>query len=533
MIPEAKCMNLTEDTLFLPAALRLDCAAWPQKAARCATLLLGVTVTAGADPHIRALPADLPAEGYRLTVDDTVTVAYADYRGLCHALATLAGLLTAADEGYILPRGTVEDAPAAAHRGTMLDLARGKQPMEELLDDMVLLARAKMNVLHLHLFDSIGCAVAMDCLPQELILKEHYSRQEVAQIVEQADLLGLELIPEFDLPGHSTLMTSVFPALACPVENNTGWSVCAGSEELFTLYEAIIREMITLFPGGRYFHVGGDELYMDDIPQRGYTCHWESCPRCRQRMAEEGLSDRQELYYYVMQRVHTIVTSHGRTMVMWSDQIDCTRPCPLPRDIVMHFWRVAGRGRGPVDGCSMAAQAAMGFTLINSHYLEAYIEEEGEMSEETIRDWRWDTRPAVAEEHRKQVMGGELCVWTYGVNAEPGKTPDYYDYINRELPGAVMLMGNKLWNGRDFVYSPAFRQELTRAVLGPHTPKGLDVFAPFGSMMPPKSNTRFAYEDRVTVTKAEMADTLAALEGMEQSPRVARYVCAIKALLEQ
>ncbi|MBE6779280.1 MAG: hypothetical protein E7541_07860 [Ruminococcaceae bacterium] len=534
MIPEVQHMTPGQGSLSLPFALTLTAAEWAEKAARCASLLLDATVTPGENGQIRAVRAPLPAEGYRLTVADTVTVAYADYQGLCHGLATLSGLLSVTDGGYTCPRCTVEDAPVATHRGTMLDVARGIQPLEELLEDMVLLARARMNVLHLHLFDSIGCAVALSCLPEDLLLKEHYTRQDVDAIVAQADVLGLELIPEFDLPGHSHRMTKVLPALSCPVEEaNTGWVTCVGTEETFRLYDAIIREMDDWFPGGRYFHVGGDELHMEDVADGRYLCHWETCPRCRQRMAQEGLRDRQELYYYVMQRVYQTVTSLGRQMVMWSDQIDCARPCPLPRDILLHFWRVAGQGRGPVEGCSFAAQAAMGFEMINSHYLEAYIEEEVELSADTIRDWRWDTRPGCAEEHRSQVRGGELCVWTYGPNAEPGKDRHDYDYINRVLPSAVMLMGDTLWSGREFTYDEAFRQALTRAILGPRTPVGLDIFAAIGSVVPPKWNAAYAYHDKVTLTPEAIRQLAQAVEQMPSSPRTARYAATLHQIAKE
>ncbi len=535
LIPQVRQATYTGDTLTLPLTMRLQAeAAVLANACQCASLLLEATVMPGEDPHILAVQTDLPAEGYRLTVGDAVRVEYADYRGLCHALATVSGLLTACDGGYTLPRGHIEDAPTAAHRGVMLDVARGIKPIDELKEDMAYLARARMNILHLHLFDSVGCAVALDCLPTECILQKHYTKEEVAQIVQLAEVLGLEIIPEFDLPAHSKKLTAVIPETACAIEgHNSGWVTCAGSEKTFEIYEAIIDEIVTLFPGGRYFHIGGDELEMADEPRLDDFCHWDDCPRCQRRMAQEGLRDRQELYYYVMGRVHKMVKQRRRQTVMWSDQIDCTRPCPLPQDIVMHFWRIAGRGRGPVDGCSFDAQLSMGYKAINSHYLEAYIEAEGEMSEDTIRDWRWDRRPSCDETRRQQILGGELCAWNYGVQEDPRWAPDEFVYINRGLAPGAMLMGDKLWNGEDFVCDDRFRQKLTRAVLGPHTPKGLDIWKAFGSIMPPKSNTQLAYYDKITCTDEELRAVLEALRGMPATRRVTLHADAVEAILKQ
>ncbi len=533
LIPQVRQARYTGTHLFLPYALRLQ--AQPEvveKACRCASLLLEAKVVAGNEPHIIAQQADWPAEAYHLDVGDTVVVTYGDYLGLRNALATLSGLLTACEGGYTVPKGYIEDAPLASHRGIMLDIARGIRPLTDFREDILLIARARMNILHLHVLDSAGCAIALKCLPSDCVLEQHYTCEEMAEIVELCDVLGLEIVPEFDLPAHSKRLTAVFPETLCPVEgHNGGWVTCAGAEETFAIYERIIRELVEVFPGGRYFHIGGDELEMGDVPQLDDLCYWDKCPRCQQRMREEGLKDRQELYYYVILQVHKVVESLGRQMIMWSDQLDCTRSSPLPRDIIMQFWRIACQGRGPVEECSFAAQLKMGYSLINSHYLEAYIEEEGEMTEDTIRDWRWDERPTCEEAHRQQIIGGELCVWMYGITADPDWKPDDFAFINRLMPSALFLMGDKLWNGKVFTYTEEFRQKLTRAVLGSHTPKGLDLWQVFGGLIPPKSNTTLAYRDRVICSKDTAAAVLAALRAMPQTRQITIYSDAIESLI--
>ena len=227
--------------------------------------------------------------------------------------------------------------------------------------------------LHLHLSDSLGVSVKLDCLPEECCLENYYSKEQMQEVVKLAEALGLEIIPEFDMPGHSTALVRCSSDIVCIVDGveNTHWTTCAGSEETYKFYEKIINELCDLFPS-KYFHIGGDELEFADVPKLNAICHWEQCPKCRKKCEEENLKDRQELYYYFINRIYEIVKKTGRQMIMWSDQIDCMRPADLPKDILMQFWRVAAPGRGPFEGCSLNAQLKMGYQIINSHFPETY-----------------------------------------------------------------------------------------------------------------------------------------------------------------
>ena len=155
------------------------------------------------------------------------------------------------------------------------------------------------------------------------------------------------------------------------------------------------------------------------------------------------------------------------------------------------------------------------------------------MTEDTIRDWRWDCRPECDEMHRQQVIGGELCVWMYGDTADPRWTRDAFAFVDRGMPPALFLMANKLWSGEPFSYDETFRQQLTRAVLGPHTPTGLNIWSAFGSMIPPKTNETLAYYEKITCTDEELRAVLEALRGMPATRLVTLYADAVEAILKQ
>ncbi len=448
-------------------------------------------------------------EGFRLSIlRGRVCIAYRTYPGLCHALAALS-LLVKYKEGQLLfPNLSLTEAPNARHRGVMLDVARGVMPLERVFSDMILAAKAGMNVLHLHLSDSRGTALPLASLPEEYRLPGAYTTEEIASLLAFARVLGLEVIPEFDMPAHSRLLLNLFPQLACDIdaEYTSLWTVCGGSEEAYALYERIIGEIAALFPNARYLHIGGDEIeFLDIAPKEKLPriCHWGECRRCRALREREGLPDRQAQWYYFINRINAIVKRHGKRTIIWSDQIDCRRPKGIDGDVLLHFWRIAMEGRGPHEGCSMQGQLDMGYEMINSYFPRTYVDLEIFLSSDNLATWRWDEDPACCEENRHQILGSELAAWEYG-NVEE------YPHYAYSLPSAILLMGEKLWSGEKRPYTAADEIAVTRAVLGAACPDGLNVFAAIGDILPPRNST-YAYTDRVRLSDGEIADVISSL----------------------
>ena len=140
------------------------------------------------------------------------------------------------------------DEPAMNHRGVMIDLARGIPTKERFIDDIILIAKAKFNILHLHLTDNGGSAIKLSSLKEEMYIKNAYEISEMKELVDLCDALCLEIIPEFDVPGHSNKLISNYQALACEPEftEKCDWALCAGEEETYILVEKIINEGVLL-----------------------------------------------------------------------------------------------------------------------------------------------------------------------------------------------------------------------------------------------------------------------------------------------
>ena len=303
----------------------------------------GITISKNEDCFFNFIKnSSFKNEEYLVKISDKIEIYYKDYLGIRNALSLIANMIK---RDLTLPCGEFYDYPACKHRGVMFDLARGVKDINILKEDILLCAKSKMNYIHLHFFDFPGSAIKIKSFPKEAYLPGAYSVDEVKALMEYCDVLGLEVIPEFDLPAHSGKMIECFPEIACITDNpnQTKWTVCAGSEKLFEIYDRVITELSGIF-NSKYFHIGGDEIEFADRPELQRLCHWNECKRCREYMEKNNIKSRQELWYDLLIKVYRIVKKNGKTMIMWSDQLDCAKEIPIPRDVIMQFWRVAGEG---------------------------------------------------------------------------------------------------------------------------------------------------------------------------------------------
>ncbi len=415
-------------------------------------------------------------EAYTLTADDSgVLLQYEDFLGARNAVATLSQLWCAESEGYSIKRCKIEDYPLFRVRSFMMDLARGVGRKEEIKETVIRLALLKYNRIHLHLVDNAGVAWQSVRLPKLTGPRgDQYSMQYFKALNELCVTLGLEVLPEIEVPAHNGTILRCYPELACEVdetEHPGKWVLCAGNDKIFDFYKNLISDLLEMFPSCRAIHIGGDEVNFEDLPNQ--RCHWDFCPKCQAL----GFTGMQEIYYYVIQKVYDIVKSFGKEVAMWNDWIDISKPCPLPKDIQIHFWRVAAPGRGPIEGCSMQKFLEQGFSVVNARYEDTYIDVGEYASAKTLNDWLPTVRPETEEKYHTQILGGEICAWEYG-------NEESYRFYRFTLPSPLGLFADRLWNGTDRDYDDEYEKALTRAVLGFCCPKNYNVFRSLGTIMP-------------------------------------------------
>lgn len=449
---------------------------------------------------------------YRFTVKDKIKIEYRDKEGLRNAVATFLQLIEL-NEGdrYALKLQEIEDYADCQYRSFLIDLARGVPNIEVLKEDIKIASLAKCNKLHLHLMDSLGICYKSDVYKSSEQIRgtKIYSKEEMKDLVAYCDSLGIEIIPEIEVPSHADDLVANYPALKCETsfENASNWVVCAGKEETYAFYKGLIEEICELFPS-EYIHIGADELCFDDLPELNAHCHWEECFFCQKKMQEEGFSNRTELYYYVINRICAIVQSFGRKVILWNDEIDISKPVPLSHNCIIQFWRVSNEHRGPRKGCSYRKFLEQGFQVICSPFEYCYVDLEEYANPEKIASFDYlNYEDCIA--YKDQVVGCEVCAWEYG-------NPEYQHYKYSLRPSITLLLA-KMWDRKSVVYDKEYRQALSKLLLGFFVPKKYDIFELFGSIMPPRLNDKPSYAcvDNELIDKATLLNHKEILEKLE------------------
>ncbi|MFZ0883022.1 MAG: family 20 glycosylhydrolase, partial [Candidatus Acidiferrales bacterium] len=256
-------------------------------------------------------------ESYVLDVSGTgAKIAAANPLGLMHGMETFLQLVTITPSGFVAPFVHIEDAPRFPWRGLTMDVSRHFIYLDTLKRNIDGMAAVKMNVLHLHLSDDQGFRVESKEFPklQELGSNGlYYTQAEMRELVEYARDRGIRVLPEFDMPGHSTAWFVGYPGLASgpgPYSIERRWGIFdpamdPARESTFKFLDKLIGEMAELFPD-HYFHIGGDEVNGKQ---------WDANPEIQKFMRAHKLKNDQELQQYFTLEIQKIVSKHHKEMV--------------------------------------------------------------------------------------------------------------------------------------------------------------------------------------------------------------------------
>jgi len=344
-------------------------------------------------------------ESYTLEVTSSgAKLDAANPLGVLHGLQTFLQLVEVTADGFAAPAVSIKDQPRFAWRGLLIDVGRHFIPADVLKRNLDGMEAVKMNVLHLHLSDNQGFRVESRKFPK---LQEQgsegffYTQEELRDLIGYARDRGIRILPEFDMPGHSTSFFVGYPEIASgpgPYPLDRKWGVLDPAmnpteEKTYKFLDDFIGEMAKLFPD-QYFHIGGDEVNGKE---------WDANPKIQEYKKAHNLKSNEELQAYFSQRVQKIVTKHGKTAVGW-DEIFVPG---VPKDIMIHSWR------GPQ---SLAAAAQLGYhgILSNGYYLD--------LGWTAARHYAVDplggAAAALTDEQKKLIFGGESAMWSEYVGAE-------------------------------------------------------------------------------------------------------------------
>src|ERR1700738_5141106 len=344
-------------------------------------------------------------ESYTLSITaDGAKIEAPTTLGTLRGLQTFLQLVSVSSEGFAVPAFSIKDTPRFPWRGLMIDVSRHFIPLEILKRNLDGLEAVKMNVFHWHLSENQGFRVESKKFPKLHELGSdnlYYTQDEIRDLIAYARDRGIRVVPEFDMPGHSTAWFVGHPELASgpgPYEIERRWGIFdpamdLTNEKTYKFLDELVTEMSKLFPD-HYFHIGGDE---------GDGKQWDASPKIQEFKKSHNLASNEALQAYFSERVQKIVTKHGKAVVGW-DEVFIPG---VPKDIVIQSWR---------GQASLAQAASQGYhgILSNGYYLD--------LGWSAARHYAVDPAGGQAAnltpEQQQLILGGESCMWSEYVNPE-------------------------------------------------------------------------------------------------------------------
>ncbi len=355
--------------------------------------------------------------------------------GLFYGIQSLAQILDQKRSNRnVIQALLMEDHPKFGHRGLLLDCSRHFMSVDFILKTIDRLAYYKMNTLHWHLTEDQGWRIQIDSYP---LLTEvgawrieedgskyggFYSKEEIKKIVDYAASRHINIIPEIELPGHSSAAIAAYPWLSCTgdrIDVETEWGVfqdiyCAGNDSVFSFLESVMDEVIELFPGA-YIHIGGDEA-----PKS----RWEECSKCQNRIKGEHLKDERELQSYFINRIGAYIETKGKRIIGWDEILEGG----IPNGAIVQSWRGF---QGGIEATKEGHEVIMSPT---SHcYLDYDLEA---IDLEKVYSFN-PIPPDLSEENTAYIIGAEGNMWSERVTEET---------INSKIFPRILALAEVLWS---------------------------------------------------------------------------------------
>lgn len=449
-------------------------------------------------------------EAYAIDINNLkITIEYADYPGLIHAMMSLKQLQNTSKNTYQCVQ--ITDHPKYIYRGMHLDVSRHFFNTDFIKKYIKMLAFYKYNTFHWHLTDDQGWRIEIKKYPKLTQIGAYrngsqygkysdqtfdnkpnggfYTHEEIKDVVQFAKNLGITVVPEIEMPGHALAALSAYPEFSCnggtllsslkaqtnnsgaPIKYSSaeitlnrngdsviafkpamGWGVfddvfCAGNDQTFEFLQNILDEVIALFPESPYIHIGGDEC-----PKT----RWKTCNLCQNRIQTLGLKDEHELQSYFIQRVEKYINSKGKLIIGWDEILEGG----LAPNATVMSWRGISGG---IDAANQNHHVVM--TPGKPCYFDHYQSKDKNAEPVAIGGFNpldsvfyFNPMPkSLSPDKQKYILGAQANVWTeYMVN---DKSVEYMT-----LPRASAL-SDALWSERNSNIDLAYKEYLEKLEL--------------------------------------------------------------------
>jgi hexosaminidase len=380
-----------------------------------------VVQTAGPSDPVQRLGED---ESYRLEISASgVKLTAANPLGVLHGLQTFLQLVRTTPQGFSVPVVTIDDQPRFPWRGLMIDVSRHFMPVPVIERDLDGMEAVKLNVFHWHLSDDQGFRAESKRLP--LLQKDgsdglYYTQDQIRDVIEYARDRGIRVVPEFDMPCHTTSWFVGYPEMASgkgPYQIARRYGVLNAAmdptrESTYTFLNTFIGEMTVLFPD-QYFHIGGDECNGKE---------WNANPEIQAFMRKHGIANNAALQAYFTAKVQKIVAAHHKIMEGWDEVLQPE----TPKDVLIQSWR------GSTALAEAARQGNRG--ILSTPY---YLNLDFPTSQYYLADPLGDQAASLTTEQKARILGGEACMWSEYVDPET---------INSQIWPYLAAIAERFWS---------------------------------------------------------------------------------------
>ncbi|RPD99971.1 hypothetical protein EGM88_01535 [Aureibaculum marinum] len=390
-----------------------------------------------------ALDTNLEENSYSISIDKSIKITAKDYATAATAVATLIqSSQEKEDNFFVFPKMELKDYADYNYRSVMLDLARFWQPVETIKETIDLLWFYKINYLSLHLSDNRRFTFPLEKYPKLKSVdkngnRNYYTLDELNDLVEYAKNRGVTIIPEVDLPGHSSILWNTYPEIFGNINKKTQqpdqlYVVNIANEKTYTAINEIIKSLAEVFYTSPYIHIGGDEVYLEQVKKVPTYQEYTK----KHNLTEANKGNVNELFCHFINRLNAMVKETGKKTIVWEGFHNTgAGNVVVDKDISIIVWNTTYNNPKNL--------LKNGYKIVNSTWIPWYMV--GAMnfapSQETAYKWdvnQWshwqDKIKNITTEKSEAILGAQISFWEQN-----------YQDVLPVLQERVPVLSERLW----------------------------------------------------------------------------------------
>ena len=377
-------------------------------------------------------------EAYKIEIGSNITITGNTETGVFYGTTTLLQMLNRKEANGQLPKGVIVDWPDYTHRSMLLDVGRAPFPLPVLYNYLRMMSYYKMNELHLHLNDDLthgkegsdysGFRIECKTFPELTSKDLFYTQAEMRKFVKDASVMGITVMPEFDMPGHARAFTKIWPEL---IYREGGTKPKKGyldfkNPETVKRLKLVLDEMIPLFDSPD-IHIGTDEFRVGGWPD-----------------GKEFLELNDSLMKFIND-MNKHVRSKGKNMRIWYGTDHIKSDIKPDKSIILDIWNL---------NPATVAQVTPGHRFINSCEWASYIVPgvnyygvNNPLVYQHWNPWFWggqgswkNDATTLKLKNSKGLMGGKINVWM-DIGPEKITMKEVFDLVQPSL----QVFSERLW----------------------------------------------------------------------------------------